>query len=107
MTGPPLPLSDRAGPGDGLARLVRWARLTRRMVLLAIVAALVALAYLWGGGAARRAHIVIALAAGVGFVALLGTGWMLVALIGMRRGRDGKAARTADGAGFESRKDNE
>ncbi|RYY34099.1 MAG: hypothetical protein EOP59_16810 [Sphingomonadales bacterium] len=66
----------------------RYRRLMRWMGLAAIVAALAAMAWLWGTGSPLNLTVIIATAAGVGGSVLLGTALMGLVFLSSGTGHD-------------------
>jgi hypothetical protein len=79
---PPAANPDRAALWRRYVRLMAW------MVAIAIVAALLALLYLYVSGTTLSAHIVIATIAGVGLSVLLGTALMGLVFLSNASGHD-------------------
>jgi RsiW-degrading membrane proteinase PrsW (M82 family) len=71
----------------------RYKKLMRWMVLAAVVAALLALLYLWSDGGPMPLHMIVATFAGVSLSVLLGTGLMGLVFLSNSSGHD-EAATT-------------
>jgi len=97
----PLP----RGRADHRRAAEAWARYRRMMgwmTLAAVLAAGLALLYLWLAGAPMRLHLVVATAAGVGLTVLVGTALMGLVFLSSRSGHDEGATqgeRHDDGRG--------
>jgi hypothetical protein len=97
-----LMAQQKHGLSDPASAAIAWARfrtMMRWMVLVAVLAILAALAWLYFDGGLLTVHMIIATAAGVGFTVLLGTGLMLLAFLSSGSGHDedvGHAAQRDD-----------
>ena len=90
-----MPRHDPTPPSREQA-ILAWARykaLMSWMALAAIVAVLLAIAYLYFSGVDLRLHMVIATAAGVGLSVLLGTGLMGLVYFSSHSGHDENVGR--------------
>ena len=88
---------DTSGPGDTSLAWARYRAFMGWMVLLALVVALLAVAWLASGDEPLRLHMVIATILGVGFTMLVGTGLMGLVFLSNRTGHDDDAAQGAQG----------
>ncbi len=86
----PIPI-----PRASTARRFRW--LMKRMALLSLIAAIVAVVLVARGSKEVHIHMLIATALGVGLMVLLGTALMSLAFISASSGHDADAAGRHDG----------
>ena len=88
----PVPHRSQAHYERAAVAWERYKLTMRRMALLAVVTALLSVAYLWATGAPMRLHMVIAVLAGVALTVLVGTGLMGLIFLSNRTGHDEDAA---------------
>lgn len=91
----PDPVPPRRGPDyeRAASAWLRYKRMMKWMALAAIIAAALAIFFLWATGETLRAHMVIATAAGVGFTVLIGTALMGLVFLSSSSGHDEAATR--------------
>ena len=87
----PIP-AHRADDAQRAAAWRRYKALMSWMALAAVIAALLALAYLWLSGSELTIHMAVATVAGVGLSVLLGTALMGLVYFSSHSGHDEDAA---------------
>ena len=87
-----MPRSD-VQPDQRAAAIVRFKRTMRRMALLSLAAAIVAVAIVASGDDQVHIHMLIATGLGVGLTMLLGTALMSLVFLSSAIGHDDEATR--------------
>mgnify|MGYP003580065884 CR=1 FL=1 len=89
----PVPHASQARYERAAVAWERYKVMMRRMVVVALVTALLSIFYLWAVGAPMRLHLVIAVFAGVALTILVGTGLMGLVFLSNRAGIDDDATQ--------------